>query len=96
MPHAEWPRLSRAIDDASRENIERLLSETLPFENRAVPLRDLVSYEIVRGPREIRRENQQREGITAHAHHALLVAEPQALVKGGSGGGGERRRGGRC
>lgn len=48
------------LEDASRENIEALLGETLPFEGRAVPLRDLVSYEIVRGPREIRRENQQR------------------------------------
>ncbi|HMA54581.1 MAG TPA: efflux RND transporter permease subunit, partial [Acidobacteriota bacterium] len=49
------------LEDASRENIESLLGETLPFEGRAVPLRDLVSYEVVRGPREIRRENQQRE-----------------------------------
>lgn len=49
------------LDDASRENIEALLGETLPFEGRAVPLRDLVSYQVVRGPREIRRENQQRE-----------------------------------
>jgi HAE1 family hydrophobic/amphiphilic exporter-1 len=49
------------LDDASRENIEALLGETLPFEGRAVPLRDVVSYEVVRGPREIRRENQQRE-----------------------------------
>jgi HAE1 family hydrophobic/amphiphilic exporter-1 len=49
------------LEDASRENIEALLGETLPFEGRAVPLRDLVSYQVVRGPREIRRENQQRE-----------------------------------
>jgi HAE1 family hydrophobic/amphiphilic exporter-1 len=49
------------LEDSSRENIEALLGETLPFEGRAVPLRDLVSYEVVRGPREIRRENQQRE-----------------------------------
>ncbi len=49
------------LEDASRENIEALLGETLPFEGRAVPLRDLVSYEVVRGPREIRRENQERE-----------------------------------
>jgi len=53
------------LEDATRENIESLLSETLPFENRAVPLRDLVSYEIVRGPREIRRENQQREVLVS-------------------------------
>jgi len=49
------------LEDASRENIEALLGETLPFEGRAVPLRDVVSYEVVRGPREIRRENQERE-----------------------------------
>ena len=49
------------LEDASRQNIETLLGETLPFEGKVVPLRDLVSYEIVRGPREIRRENQQRE-----------------------------------
>jgi len=49
------------LEDASRENIERLLGETLPFEGKLVPLRDLVSYEVVRGPREIRRENQERE-----------------------------------
>jgi len=53
------------LDDASRENIEALLGETLPFEGRAVPLRDLVSYEVVRGPREIRRENQQREVLVS-------------------------------
>ena len=49
------------LEDASRENIEALLGETLPFEGKLVPLRDLVSYEVVRGPREIRRENQERE-----------------------------------
>jgi len=49
------------LEDASRENIEALLGETLPFDGKLVPLRDLVSYEVVRGPREIRRENQERE-----------------------------------
>ena len=53
------------LEDASRENIEALLGETLPFEGRAVPLRDLVGYEVVRGPREIRRENQQREVLVS-------------------------------
>jgi HAE1 family hydrophobic/amphiphilic exporter-1 len=53
------------LEDASRENIEALLGETLPFEGRAVPLRDLVSYDVVRGPREIRRENQQREVLVS-------------------------------
>ncbi len=49
------------LEDASRQNIEALLGETLPFEGKVVPIRDLVTYEVVRGPREIRRENQQRE-----------------------------------
>jgi len=49
------------LEEASRQNIERLLGESLPFEGKLVPLRDIVSYEVVRGPREIRRENQQRE-----------------------------------
>lgn len=49
------------LEEATRENIERLLGETLPFEGRLIPLRDVVSYEVVRGPREIRRENQERE-----------------------------------
>jgi len=49
------------LEDASRQNIEALLDEPIPYEAKLVPLRDLVSYEVIRGPREIRRENQQRE-----------------------------------
>jgi HAE1 family hydrophobic/amphiphilic exporter-1 len=49
------------LQDASRRDIEALLAESLPFGDRLVPLRDLVAYEVVRGPREIRRDGQQRE-----------------------------------
>ena len=49
------------MEAASRENIESLLDGMLPVGGSLVPLRDLVDYDIVRGPREIRRENQQRE-----------------------------------
>jgi len=49
------------MEAGSRENIESLLDGMLPVQGMLVPLRDLVDYEIVRGPREIRRENQQRE-----------------------------------
>ena len=49
------------LEAGSRENIEALLDGSLPVQGSLVPLRDLVDYEIVRGPREIRRENQQRE-----------------------------------
>ncbi len=61
------------MEDASRQNIETLLNETLPFQGRLIPLRDLVTYEIVRGPREIRRENQQREVlVTANLRGAKI------------------------
>jgi hydrophobic/amphiphilic exporter-1 (mainly G- bacteria), HAE1 family len=70
------------LEDASRENIEALLGESLPFEGRAVPLRDLVSYEIVRGPREIRRENQQREVlVTANLKGCKLSQVTPAIDK---------------
>ncbi len=70
------------LEDASRENIEALLGETLPFEGRAVPLRDLVSYQVVRGPREIRRENQQREVlVTANLKGRKLSQVTPAIDK---------------
>lgn len=61
------------MEDASRQNIEALLNETLPFQDKLIPLRDLVTYEIVRGPREIRREDQQREVlVTANLRGAKI------------------------
>jgi len=74
------------LEDASRENIEALLGETLPFEGRAVPLRELVSYQTVRGPREIRRENQQREVlVTANLKGRKLSQVTPAIDKAISG-----------
>jgi HAE1 family hydrophobic/amphiphilic exporter-1 len=74
------------LEDASRENIEALLGETLPFGGRAVPLRDLVSYEVVRGPREIRRENQQREVlVTANLKGRKISQVTPAIDKAISG-----------
>jgi hydrophobic/amphiphilic exporter-1 (mainly G- bacteria), HAE1 family len=61
------------MEAGSRENIESLLDEMLPVQGMLVPLRDLVDYEIVRGPREIRRENQQREIlVTANLRGAKI------------------------
>ena len=61
------------MEAGSRENIESLLDGMLPVQGTLVPLRDLVDYEIVRGPREIRRENQQREIlITANLRGAKI------------------------
>jgi len=70
------------LEDASRQNIEALLGETLPFEGKVVPLRDLVLYEVVRGPREIRRENQQREVlVTANLRGRKLSQVTPAIDK---------------
>ena len=60
-------------EGAARRNIEALLAEPYPHERKLIPLRELVDYEIVRGPREIRRENQQREVlVTAGLKNAKI------------------------
>lgn len=51
------------LEQQSRENIETLLDEQLPHQGTLIPLRELVAYEIAKGPNEIRRENQQREVV---------------------------------
>ena len=51
------------LEQQSRENIETLLDEQLPHQGALIPLRELVTYEIAKGPNEIRRENQQREVV---------------------------------
>jgi len=49
------------LEEQTRENVESLLDEEIIYRGTPIPLRELVRYEIVRGPKEIRRENQQRE-----------------------------------
>lgn len=53
------------LDANTRENIETLLDEQIPYSGRTIPLRELVSYEVARGPKEIRRDSQQREVLVA-------------------------------
>jgi len=52
--------LVRLAEDV-RDNIESLLDEQISHRGQLIPLRELVYYELARGPKEIRRENQQRE-----------------------------------
>jgi len=49
------------MEEATRENIESLLDEQIQYGEFLIPLRELVSYEMAKGPKEVRRENQQRE-----------------------------------
>ncbi|MBN1224008.1 MAG: efflux RND transporter permease subunit [Candidatus Aminicenantes bacterium] len=51
------------MEEKTRENIESILNEQISYKGTLIPLRELVTYEIARGPREIRRENQQREVV---------------------------------
>ena len=61
------------LEQQSRENIETLLDEQLPHQGALIPLRELVTYEIAKGPNEIRRENQQREVVvTANLRGAKI------------------------
>ncbi len=58
---------------AERRTIDALLDESFPHGGTLIPLRELVAYEVVRGPREIRRENQQREVlVTARLRGAKI------------------------
>ncbi|OGD20183.1 MAG: hypothetical protein A2W03_13250 [Candidatus Aminicenantes bacterium RBG_16_63_16] len=61
------------LEAGTRLNIETLLDEQFPNQGSLIPLRELVTYELVRGPREIRRENQQREVVvSANLHDAKI------------------------
>jgi HAE1 family hydrophobic/amphiphilic exporter-1 len=61
------------LEQETRENIDSLLDEQIPYAGTLIPLRELVSYQIVRGPKEIRREDQQREVLlTANLRGAKL------------------------
>jgi len=51
------------LEAQSRENIQSLLDEQIPHQGALIPLRELVTYEIAKGPSEIRREDQQREVV---------------------------------
>lgn len=49
------------LEESVRDDIESLLDEKISHQGTLIPLRELVRYELARGPKEIRRENQQRE-----------------------------------
>ncbi|HPU94192.1 MAG TPA: efflux RND transporter permease subunit [Candidatus Saccharicenans sp.] len=51
------------LESNSRQNIEQILNSFFPYKNSLIPVRELVSYQPVAGPNEIRRENQEREII---------------------------------
>lgn len=46
-----------------RQDLENLMNESFPHNGTLIPMRELVSYTLVEGPQEIRRESQQREVV---------------------------------
>ncbi len=61
------------LEEGSRRNIDTLLDQQLPYQGQLIPLRELVDYEIAVGPKEIHRENQQREVlVTANLKGAKM------------------------
>ncbi len=72
------------MDERTRGDIDALLNEQIYYQRSAIPLRELVSYSMVRGPKEIRRENQQREVVvTANLRGAKIsqvVPEIQSKI----------------
>jgi HAE1 family hydrophobic/amphiphilic exporter-1 len=70
------------LEERTRENIESLLDEQIPYEGTLIPLRELVSYKVARGPKEIRRENQQREVlVTANLRGQKISQVAPAIRK---------------
>ncbi|MBE0460896.1 MAG: efflux RND transporter permease subunit [Candidatus Aminicenantes bacterium] len=63
------------LEEEARGNLESLLNESIPYQETLLPLRELVSCEIVKGPKEIRRENQQREVlVTANLRRGTKIS----------------------
>lgn len=69
------------LEKQSRENIETLLDEQLPHKGTLIPLRELVEYEITKGPNEIRRENQQREVVVTANLKGAKISQVVPKIK---------------
>jgi HAE1 family hydrophobic/amphiphilic exporter-1 len=69
------------LEESSRANIESLLNGQLPHQGTLIPLRDLVTYELAKGPREIRRENQQREILVTANLHDVKISQVVPSIK---------------
>ncbi len=64
----------------SRENIESLLDQKMPYRGGVIPLRELVDYKIALGPKEIRRENGQREVFITSSLSGVKISRILPLV----------------
>ncbi|MGQ9802087.1 MAG: efflux RND transporter permease subunit [Candidatus Saccharicenans sp.] len=73
------------LEPESRKTVDRVLNSFYPHGQSLIPLQELVSYELVEGLNEIRRENQEREIlVTANLRgrkFSRVVPAIQTLVR---------------
>jgi HAE1 family hydrophobic/amphiphilic exporter-1 len=69
------------LEEGTRLNIDTLLNEQIPYENTSIPLRELVSYELVKGPKEIRRENQEREVLVTANLKGVKISQVAPKIR---------------
>jgi len=69
------------FQNQTRENIEVLLDEPFPYSGGDIPLRELVSYQLAKGPKEIRRENQEREILVTANARDIKISQAVPLIK---------------
>jgi HAE1 family hydrophobic/amphiphilic exporter-1 len=70
------------LEEGSRTDIDTLLNESVPYKGSSIPLRELVTAEVVSGPHEIRRNDQQREFlVTANLRGKKISQVMPAILK---------------
>ncbi|MFO7866032.1 MAG: efflux RND transporter permease subunit [Candidatus Aminicenantes bacterium] len=69
------------LQDDTRQNVDALLEEQILHQNTRIPLRELVTYEIARGPKEIRRENQEREVVVTANLKGAKISQVVPLIQ---------------
>ena len=69
------------LEAQSRENIQSLLDEQIPHQGALIPLRELVTYEIAKGPSEIRREDQQREVVVTANLSGVKISQVGSKIQ---------------
>jgi len=69
------------IEEGSRTDIDSLLNEMVPYKNSSIPLRELVTAEVVRGPREIRRDDQQREFLVTANLRGKKISQVMPAIR---------------
>ncbi len=68
-------------EGAVERDIDALLDEPYPVGGRLIPLRELVAAEVVRGPKEIRRENQGREVLVTAGLRGTKISQAAPAVE---------------